>query len=61
MSTSIVQAYTDYVVSVNKMLYNTSMELVKTTQEFATEAAKINPYKDMWGFLDVTGAKKKQK
>jgi hypothetical protein len=52
MSNSIVQAYTDYLVSVNKMIYNTSVDLVKTTQDFAAEAAKLNPYKDAFGFMD---------
>lgn len=60
MSTSIVQAYTDYLVSVNKMIYNTGMEVVKTTQEFATEAAKIHPFKDMWSFLDMNSSKKQK-
>lgn len=59
MNTSIMQAYTDYLVTINKMVYDTHMELVKTTQEFAAEAAKINPYKDMYGFMDLTTTKKK--
>lgn len=60
MNTSIMQAYTDYLVSVNKMVYNTTLDLVKTTQEFAAEAAKLNPYKDTFGFMDMNGSKKQK-
>lgn len=57
MESSIVQAYTDYLVNVNKMVYNTHMDLVKMTQTFATEAVKQNPYKDVWGFMNTGKSK----
>ncbi len=46
------QAYTDYVTTVNNMVYNNMMTYTKTTQEFVTEVIKANPYKDVFGVMD---------
>lgn len=47
------QAYTDYVTTVNNLVYNNMMTLTKTTQEFVTEVIKQNPYKDAFGVMDA--------
>ncbi len=52
MSKSMFQAYTDYVTTVNNMVYNNMMTYTKTTQEFVTEVIKANPYKDVFGVMD---------
>lgn len=52
MSNSMFQAYTDYVTTVNNMVYNNMMTYTKTTQEFVTEVIKANPYKDVFGVMD---------
>lgn len=52
MSKSLFQAYTDYVININKMIYDTHMEITRTTQEFATNVTKLNPYKDVFGIMD---------
>jgi hypothetical protein len=63
MSNSMFQAYTDYVTTVNNMVYNNMMTYTKTTQEFVTEVIKQNPYKDVFGVMDalVKDTKTKQK
>lgn len=53
MNNSMFQAYTDYVTTVNKMAYDSTMTYVKTTQEFVAEAHKLNPYKDIFGIMDT--------
>lgn len=53
MSNSLLQAYTDYVTTVNKMAYDSAVSFVKTTQDFVTEAHKLNPYKDIFGLMDA--------
>jgi len=50
---SMFQAYTDYVTTVNNQVYNNWMMLTKTTQEFVTEVVKQNPYKDAFGVMDA--------
>lgn len=52
MSNSMFQAYTDYVATVNNLVYNNVMTLTKTTQEFVTESIKQNPYKDVFGVME---------
>lgn len=52
MSNSMFQAYTDYMTTVNNMVYNNMMTYTKTTQEFVTEVIKANPYKDVFGVMD---------
>lgn len=50
---SMFQAYTDYVTTVNNQVYNNWMTLTKTTNEFVTEVVKQNPYKDVLGIMDA--------
>jgi hypothetical protein len=52
MSNSMFQAYTDYMTTVNNMVYNNMMTYTKTTQEFVTEVIKANPYKDVFGVME---------
>ena len=63
MSNNLLQAYTDYVINVQRMAYDNAVTLAKTTQEFVAEAHKINPYKDVFGVMDtiVDKAAKKSK
>ena len=63
MSNSLFQAYTDYVTTVNKMAYDSTVTFVKTTQDFVAEAHKLNPYKDVFGLMEtmVANTAKKSK
>jgi hypothetical protein len=53
MSNSLLQSYLEYVTHMNNLAYDVSMNYVKTTQEFVTQAVKQNPYKDAFGIMDT--------
>ena len=53
MNKSVFQAYSDYLFNVSNMTYDATMNYVKTTHEFVTEAVKLNLYKDVFGIMDT--------
>lgn len=48
MDTPFTQIYTNYVTSMNKLVYETNLSMVKATQDFTKQVWQQNPMKDMF-------------
>lgn len=50
MNSPFTQLYTNYITSVNKLVYDANLAVYKASHDFTKQAWQLTPMKDMFNF-----------